>query len=208
MMPRKFRDPLHRASFNGDFGLLAMIRFTCDTCGRSLRAPESLAGKRGKCARCGGVNRVPEVLSVDVKRAPEASPFRNADVPSRAAIEGAIELAGSRFLAVADRAIDGNAHPRDFYEQIAPRLDERAVPPQANSAATVNVPPPSPRRTIHAPGRAHHHPLESRAPHTGDAYDLRLDGRSAEFSRAIIAALVVGAVVGFCLGLLASRWIL
>jgi len=30
----------------------------------------------------------------------------------------------------------------------------------------------------------------------------------AEFTRAVSAALVVGAAIGFCLGLIASRWIL
>jgi hypothetical protein len=191
-----------------------MIRFACDTCRRTLRAPDSLAGKRGKCARCGGVNRVPAPLSVDVKRATEPSPFRNPDQPVRAAIEGAIELAGGHFLTVVPAAAisqgrdgDDHEHPHDFYEQVAPRLADE------DPAFSVDVAPPasdqpSPRRTSATHGRVRHDPLESRAPHTGDAYEVRYDARHHDFTRAVAAALVVGAVVGFCIGLIASRWIL
>lgn len=196
-----------------------MIRFACETCRRTLRAPDALAGKRGKCARCGGVNLVPAPLSVEVKRAAEPSPFRNPDEPVRGAIEGAIQLANGKFLAVSqatagsEMAVAGGGdHPHDFYDQVAPRLADD----NAEFSADVAAPPPPldppggpSRRTTGTRGRARHDPLESRAPHTGDAYELRYDSRhGGEFSRAVSAALVVGAVIGFCLGLIASRWIL
>ncbi|MDB5320730.1 MAG: hypothetical protein JWN40_2361 [Phycisphaerales bacterium] len=192
-----------------------MIRFACDTCRRTLRAPDSLAGKRGKCARCGGVNRVPAPLSVDVKRAAEPSPFRNPDQPVRGAIEGAIELAGGRFLAVAPASAISDAHdaehehPHDFYDQVAPRLGDD----DPRFSADVNPPAPgqsasSTRRANSTRGSVRHDPLESRAPHTADAYEMRYDARHHDFTRAVSAALVVGAAIGFCIGLIASRWIL
>jgi hypothetical protein len=192
-----------------------MIRFACETCRRTLRAPDSLAGKRGKCARCGGVNLVPAPLSVDVKRAAEPSPFRNPDQPVRSAIEGAIQLASGQFLAVASAPVhtDGHEvdreHPHDFYEQVAPRLTD-----DGDAEFSVDVAPPldqaagSARRSTGSRSRMRHDHLESRAPHTGEAYELRYDARHGEFTRAVSAALVVGAVIGFCLGLIASRWIL
>ncbi len=36
-----------------------MIRFRCDGCGKHLKVADSLAGKRGKCPRCGAVVNVP-----------------------------------------------------------------------------------------------------------------------------------------------------
>ena len=36
-----------------------MIRFPCGTCGKRLRVPARLAGKRGRCEVCGAINRVP-----------------------------------------------------------------------------------------------------------------------------------------------------
>jgi hypothetical protein len=37
---------------------------------------------------------------------------------------------------------------------------------------------------------------------------VRYDHQAPDFARAVSAALVVGAVVGFCLGLVASKWLL
>lgn len=36
-----------------------MIRFSCDSCGRGFRAPESHAGKKGRCPKCSTVVRIP-----------------------------------------------------------------------------------------------------------------------------------------------------
>jgi hypothetical protein len=189
-----------------------MIRFTCDTCGRSLRAPEKLAGKRGKCARCGGVNRVPAAaVSVDVRRAVEPSPFRNADRPTRGAVEGAIELAGKRFLTVtpSSTAVEEIHDPRDFFDQVASHISAARPQPFTRDVAAPAAPAaPPPRRPPPIRGRGRHHPLENRAPHTGDSYEVRYDHQPQEFARAVSAALVVGAVVGFCVGLVASKWLL
>src|SRR3954471_24707549 len=119
-----------------------MIRLACETCRRTLRAPDSLGGKRGKCARCGGVNLVPAPLSVDVKRAAEPSPFRDPDQPVRGAIEGAIQLASGQFLAVAPAPVKADGHdgdheqPHDFYDQVAPRLADE------DAEFSVDVAPP------------------------------------------------------------------
>jgi hypothetical protein len=173
-----------------------MIRFSCDSCGRALRAPASMAGKRGKCARCGGVNKVPEILSVDVKRAPEASPFRDADTPTRGAIVEAVEVGGA-FLAAPVEGPVARREGAGAYEQVTGQLVDEETDPRAvradfaASAAHASVPP---------------HPMDGLGPSAPD-YEFQLD-RSHEMSRAIAAALVVGAVVGFCAGLLASKWIL
>ena len=187
-----------------------MIRFACETCRRTLRAPDSLAGKRGKCARCGGVNLVPAPLVVDVKRAAEPSPFRDPDQPVRGAIEGAIQVTGGQFLAVAPAAVkadnhDGDhVHPHDFYEQVAPRLADD------DGEFSVDVPPPlgAPTAPSSRCGRGRHEQLQSHGPPGGEVYELHYDSHRGEFTRAVSAALIVGAVVGFCLGLIASRWIL
>src|SRR5439155_21340690 len=113
-------------------GLQKMIRFACGTCGRPLRAPDSLSGKRGRCARCGSVNRVPEPLSVEVKRAEAESPFRStADLGVRLAIDGNVDVGDGRFAdaapvatAVATTAAEGDGNPRDFFDQVASRLAE------------------------------------------------------------------------------------
>ncbi len=36
-----------------------MIRFYCNSCGKSLRADESIVGRSSKCTSCGNVNRIP-----------------------------------------------------------------------------------------------------------------------------------------------------
>ena len=69
-----------------------MIRFVCAHCAKPLRAPQAMAGKKGRCAQCNGVNLVPIVTSVDVKRVTAPTPFRDADVPVRGAIEKVVEL--------------------------------------------------------------------------------------------------------------------
>src|SRR2546421_7085164 len=105
-------------------GLQKMIRFACGTCGRPLRAPDSLSGKRGRCARCGAVNRVPAPLSVEVTRAEAPSPFRStADLGVRLAIEANVDVPDGRFSGaapVAATVAEGN--PRDFFDQVASRL--------------------------------------------------------------------------------------
>jgi hypothetical protein len=157
-----------------------------------------MAGKRGKCARCGGVNRVPEILSVDVKRAPEASPFRDADTPTRGAIVEAVEVGGAFLTTPAAQTVVRREHPAA--EQVTGQLvddDAHAQSPHATYAPPGTHPPSDPLPP---------HAIDPLAPHVTD-YEFQLDN-SHEMSRAIAAALVVGAVIGFAAGLLASRWIL
>jgi len=173
-----------------------MIRFSCDSCGRALRAPASMAGKRGKCARCGGVNKVPEILSVDVKRAPEASPFRDADTPVRGAIVEAVEVGGAFLSAPVEGPVVRREGAR-AHEQVTGQLvDDEGETPAARGgyASPGGHTGPEP------------HPMDGLGPPVPD-YEFQLD-RSHEMSRAIAASLVVGAVVGFCAGLLAAKWIL
>src|SRR5215207_4879828 len=99
-----------------------MIRFSCATCAKPLRAPEALAGKRGKCAQCGAVNRVPEVVAVDVRRAAVPTPFRDADAPTRGAIEHVANIPDARFLATAVAPGRLAGEGGDFFDQIAPRM--------------------------------------------------------------------------------------
>src|SRR3954447_16676468 len=103
-----------------------MIRFACETCGSSLRAPAALAGKKGRCAHCGKVNQVPVVLSVDVKRATAVasaaanSPFRStADLAARAAaVEGSIDISSDvRFLTAPLERQAGSNQTLDFFDQ-------------------------------------------------------------------------------------------
>src|SRR5437867_8241150 len=105
-----------------------MIRFVCGMCGRPLRAPDSLSGKRGRCARCGAVNRVPELVSVEVKRAEAPSPFRStADLAVRLAIDGNVDVPDGRFAGaapVATTVVEPEANPRDFFDQVASRLTD------------------------------------------------------------------------------------
>ena len=176
-------------------GSQVMIRFHCATCAKPLRAPEAMAGKKGRCAQCGAVNRVPEVVSVDVKRAAAPSPFRDADAPVRGAIEKVVEMSGARFLSSpppSGRLAEGGG---DFFDQIAPRMGSVT----------------DPLTTVERPVRERLDPrdYESAEDGAGDTYDLdEGDSRDAYVRRAVWAALFVGAVVGFFAGLLASRWVL
>jgi hypothetical protein len=141
------------------------------------------------------VNKVPEILSVDVKRAPEASPFRDADTPVRGAIVEAVEVGGA-FLSP---PLEGPVVRREgAREEVTGQLgdeqgeDRGARGGYASSGPHVAAEPP--------------HPMDGLGPPVPD-YEFQLD-RSHEMSRAIAASLVVGAVVGFCAGLLASKWML
>ena len=39
------------------------IQFECPSCGRQLKAPDEMAGRRGKCPHCQGPIQVPEAVS-------------------------------------------------------------------------------------------------------------------------------------------------
>ncbi len=125
-----------------------MIRFECDQCARPLRAPEGLAGKKGRCARCGAINTVPMSsgrgmrvesaepalpVSVEVKRAASTSPFRDtADMTVQSA--GAHFIgAGAATVAMGESAMSAGgaievSRPRDFVDRLAEQIGELAEP--------------------------------------------------------------------------------
>lgn len=174
-----------------------MIRFSCGTCGKPLRAPAILAGKKGRCAQCGGVNAVPALpirsevavaaaaqrpaQNVEVKRAAGVSPFRStADVTlSREVV--AVQ-AGSQTVVPTRTA--------DFFDHVAARMAPLDEPFDAH----VDVPPRTrqPRmpevsaRPLHLnPPAAHNHPTAM-----------------------VVVAMGIGLVVGICIGLMMAKWVL
>jgi hypothetical protein len=183
-----------------------MIRFVCGTCGRPLRAPDSLSGKRGRCARCGAINRVPEPLSVEVKRAEAPSPFRStADLAVRLAIDGNVDVPDGRFAdaaPVATTVADAEGNPRDFFDQVASRLTD-AQPVHADVQPEYPAAPVRPQFGERPPA--------DRAPATSTEryeYVRAIEKPAPDFARAVAAALAVGAVIGFCVGLITSKWVL
>ena len=187
-----------------------------------------MAGKKGRCAQCNGVNLVPvlttaitTVTAVDVKRVSTGpNPFRNADLPVRGAIEKVVELAGVRFAATPttpayrsdlhDRLNDGDNDPTDFFDQLAPHLGTVAE----DFHADVEPPPIAARpasRVDRLQARHVRIPDEDAYLDTGgNGAPLAQSAAAAAIHvrRAVFAALFVGAILGFCAGLLASKWIL
>jgi hypothetical protein len=176
-----------------------MIRFSCSTCNHQLRAPAILAGKKGKCARCGAVNLVPEALSVDVNRAPGPSPFRSTADLEQGAIAGTMAMEEGRFLSApgATALID---HPEKALEQVSRRLSD--VMDAAVSGEPAE-PAPVPVTRSGLGQRA-----MERISLPADSLLLPFDPPAADPKRAIVGALVIGLVLGFCIGLIASKWIL
>ena len=41
------------------------IRVTCEACGKTLKAPDTAAGKRSKCPSCGHVIEIPDVVDAE-----------------------------------------------------------------------------------------------------------------------------------------------
>jgi hypothetical protein len=193
-----------------------MIRFICAHCAKPLRAPDAMAGKKGRCAQCNGVNLVPVITAVDVKRVTAPTPFRDADVPVRGAIERVVELSGGvRFAAatpatatVVDERGRGDAQPGDFFDQIAPHLGRVAEdfdPDVHPSPRHQDTPPRAPARDAVHYERVRPEPVMRYEAVQAAAAAAVV---AAHVRRAVIAAIVVGAILGFCAGLLASKWIL
>lgn len=181
-----------------------MIRFSCGTCHHQLRAPTILAGKKGKCARCGAVNHVPEALSVEVARAPAASPFRStADLELRGTLAGTSEVDGGRFLAQGPPGATISERPEEFFDQVSARLNQVIEEiEQNNDGLAEHV--PAARVGVSAAA------LE-KASARNEIEDLSVipfdTPRGHAEKRGLFGALVVGIVMGFCLGVLAGKWI-
>ena len=54
-----------------------MIRFNCKTCGKNLKAPTELAGKKGKCSKCKTRNMIPLIA-----QEPLVTPVELAELPT------------------------------------------------------------------------------------------------------------------------------
>ena len=187
-----------------------MIRFACGTCGRPLRAPDSLSGKRGRCARCGAVNHVPEPVSVEVKRAEPQSPFRStADLGVRLAINGNVDVGDARFsdaapvaTTVAAAVANGDGNPRDFFDQVASRLAD-------SPAFAADVRPEYAAAPVR-PQFGERPDADRAVAPTTERYEYAraIEKPAPDFARAVAAAMAVGAVIGFCVGLITSKWVL
>src|SRR5437868_5005649 len=58
--PKRGRGEKDKSSLALRFMSNMHITFDCTACGRNLRVPESLAGKKARCPHCQGVVAVPE----------------------------------------------------------------------------------------------------------------------------------------------------
>jgi hypothetical protein len=108
-----------------------MIRFPCGTCGKRLRVPARLAGKRGRCEVCGAINRVP---LADVPSPPVAAEQRNHARPSAGAPRGA---AAAHPEAQNDPKNAAVVHP--VRESPAKSSTSRPAPPRRPPAATAHA---------------------------------------------------------------------
>jgi hypothetical protein len=153
------------------------------------------------------VEPTPRILTVDVKRhaSPPESPFRStADVAvAQATIEDAVPVPQAHFLGSSDALYEMVGHrPGDFFAQVAPRLGLEADPYLADRPSPAAAAEAAPRRREQLNDRV----VEKMTARYSAVYDPRR--RDRHLTQAVIAALVVGAVVGFGLGLVASKWLL
>ncbi|HSI36020.1 MAG: hypothetical protein ACAI43_01770 [Phycisphaerae bacterium] len=218
-----------------------MIRFECETCGRALRAAAEMAGRRGRCARCGGINRVPAgagkvvhmavdeaaeadgPVSVAVKRAPGASPFRStADVEIAAGAlssETFVGLPGSgRGIALADApvvarsaALLGTSAAAD--DMPTPDLSAELPAPAEVSAAVAT--PIDDEPVSYSRGDVADEPVDETPPPSAIADEapepvetLPMDDVRPATSCAGLAwgILALGVSLGFGLGVAVVRW--
>jgi hypothetical protein len=188
-----------------------MIRFACATCGKSLRAPDPMSGRKGRCAHCGAVNMVPvlvpDVLTVEVRRATgaPATPFRDPDEPVRGTIQASVVIAqGSRVLSNAPITAEAGAvgQPRDFFDHVASRLTglgepfsaDRAAPGAGQNRARVEM-----EEAVELPGeRLREHVAASPV----------VVAAAPEPRSAVAVALGIGVAIGFCVGIVVGKWLM
>lgn len=210
-----------------------MIRFECETCHRPLRAPEDLVGKRGRCARCGAINRVPSALgraprrqtaivlaepvNVEVKRAVSTSPFRStADVElAQGVLTGttfvAIEGAANTQFANVDRPAQlpapetAPASGGDFLDHLSAQMGELtdASIENAESDPIAALTSPAPARRRHARDTLHLASLPLR----GEIRAPRLQEEPPSARSVIVAVLAVGMMIGFVAGMIFMKWL-
>jgi len=67
------------------------IRFRCEGCGKTVEAPDSAAGRRGKCPYCGHSCYIASPVSdedlIPLKEVPDESPVTETEPPEVAALE-------------------------------------------------------------------------------------------------------------------------
>jgi len=212
-----------------------MIRFECETCRRPLRAPDDLVGKRGRCARCGAVNRVPSAagraprrqtaividqpVNVEVKRATGTSPFRStADVELAAgalgttfvALEGA--AAKTQFAAVdgpallpAQEVADVGRGAVDFLDHLSAQIGELT---EATTESSNNE--PIAPLTALAPARRRNSMdtlhLAS-LPLRAQVREQAAQDDPPSARNVLVAVLAVGVIIGFVAGVVFMKWL-
>lgn len=82
------------------------ISFTCGSCGRNLKTPESMAGKKGKCPHCGAVMEIPAQSKDD-------DPFdlgssKSSPPPAKSSNQGSNDLWGDAPSAASPKAPAAN----------------------------------------------------------------------------------------------------
>ena len=131
---------------------------TCPSCGAKLKAPDTMAGKRGKCKKCGAGLRIPgpsspgdsvgepQMLSVLALPTPA---LPNEDMQMAAPVEPA--PTDVRSLPSAD-PFDFTAPPAvQTATKAAPPPVPKATPPAPPPSAAAAAPPPVPKATPPAP---------------------------------------------------------
>src|SRR5688500_11868383 len=64
---------LRRVNFETEVWITGMsIKVTCNACGQTATAPDSAAGARGRCRKCGGVVKVPTARGAELSCAGDA----------------------------------------------------------------------------------------------------------------------------------------
>jgi hypothetical protein len=160
----------------------------------------------------------PRVLAVDVRRAEGPSPFRStADVTARETIETTVNLPDAQFaadgrpIAVVEGA-DANRTVENFLEVVSRRIGVVGRPESLPSRAADDDEEPPPMRILHVDVDVieDDDPLAVapavspawRPPHAAPiAPPQRLERGP------VVVALLVGLILGFCAGLLASEWL-
>ena len=75
-----------KADYHGSHipeGFLVSIEVFCPQCNTKMNAPESAAGKKGKCKKCGGVVEVPRLTPELIEPVPEITPVEESYLDHR-----------------------------------------------------------------------------------------------------------------------------
>jgi hypothetical protein len=141
----------------------------------------------------------PEVVAVDVRRATGVSPFRStADVESRQPIEGTVDVPGAHFAATTLSPTVGV--PGDFLNEVAQRIADlpgSTAPAPGPEVRVLDVELDDAVRSASAAAAIAYPQIHPYGP---------LQPAPAP-RNAVLTALVVGLIIGFCAGLMLSGWL-